>query len=212
MTAEAKRFELQALREPCACGRAHDLAVRRIVLRRGALDALPEVLRELGVFRKPTAVYDGHTYDAAGRRVRAALPACGSLVLPAAGLHADEHAVTLLEERLPADTDLLLAVGSGTLHDIVRYVAHGRGIPFLSVPTAASVDGFVSTVAAMTWRGVKVSSIASSPAAVVADSAVFAAAPRRLTASGAGSSHPIAEFEDRDNWWKNRRVEFYLVK
>ena len=34
----------------------------------------------------------------------------------------------------------------------------------------------------------------------------------RLTASGAGGSNPVAAFEDRDNWWKNRRVEFYLIK
>ncbi|WP_461256806.1 OmpA family protein [Treponema sp. R80B11-R83G3] len=34
----------------------------------------------------------------------------------------------------------------------------------------------------------------------------------RLTATGAGSSKTIAPFEDRDNWWKNRRVEFYLIK
>jgi flagellar motor protein MotB len=34
----------------------------------------------------------------------------------------------------------------------------------------------------------------------------------RLTAIGAGSSKTIADFEDRDNWWKNRRVEFYLIK
>ena len=34
----------------------------------------------------------------------------------------------------------------------------------------------------------------------------------RLSASGAGGSNPIAPFEDRDNWWKNRRVEFYLIK
>jgi len=34
----------------------------------------------------------------------------------------------------------------------------------------------------------------------------------RLTATGAGSSKTIAAFEDRENWWKNRRVEFYLIK
>jgi outer membrane protein OmpA-like peptidoglycan-associated protein len=37
-------------------------------------------------------------------------------------------------------------------------------------------------------------------------------ARNRLTAVGAGSSKTIAAFEDRDNWWKNRRVEFYLIK
>ena len=37
-------------------------------------------------------------------------------------------------------------------------------------------------------------------------------ARNRLTASGMGGSKPIVAFEDRDNWWKNRRVEFYLIK
>ncbi|MCL2764184.1 MAG: OmpA family protein [Treponema sp.] len=34
----------------------------------------------------------------------------------------------------------------------------------------------------------------------------------RLSAAGAGSSNTIVPFEDRDNWWKNRRVEFYLIR
>jgi len=37
-------------------------------------------------------------------------------------------------------------------------------------------------------------------------------ARNRLTASGAGSSNTIVPYEDRDNWWKNRRVEFYLIR
>lgn len=36
-----------------------------------------------------------------------------------------------------------------------RYCAHKLGIPFISMPTAASVDEFCSTVSAMTWRGCK---------------------------------------------------------
>jgi len=34
----------------------------------------------------------------------------------------------------------------------------------------------------------------------------------RLSFTGAGSSNTIAPFEDRDNWWKNRRVDFYLIR
>jgi outer membrane protein OmpA-like peptidoglycan-associated protein len=37
-------------------------------------------------------------------------------------------------------------------------------------------------------------------------------ARNRLSFSGAGSSNTLADFEDRDNWWKNRRVEFYLIR
>ena len=34
----------------------------------------------------------------------------------------------------------------------------------------------------------------------------------RLTAVGIGGARPLAPYSDRDNWWKNRRVEFILVK
>ena len=65
-----------------------------------------------------------------------------------------------------------------------RYLAYQYKIPFISVPTAASVDGFVSNVAAMTWKGLKKTVPAVAPLAVFADTDIFAHAPRRLTASG----------------------------
>ncbi|MDR2535926.1 MAG: pallilysin-related adhesin [Treponema sp.] len=34
----------------------------------------------------------------------------------------------------------------------------------------------------------------------------------RLNAIGMGSTKPVASLEDRNNWWKNRRVEFILIK
>jgi len=37
-------------------------------------------------------------------------------------------------------------------------------------------------------------------------------ARNRLSSAGVGGSSPVVKFEDRDNWWKNRRVEFILIK
>ncbi|MGP1593634.1 MAG: FlgD immunoglobulin-like domain containing protein [Treponema sp.] len=34
----------------------------------------------------------------------------------------------------------------------------------------------------------------------------------RLSSVGIGGTKPIASLSDRDNWWKNRRVEFVLIK
>ncbi|MDR1868814.1 MAG: OmpA family protein [Treponema sp.] len=34
----------------------------------------------------------------------------------------------------------------------------------------------------------------------------------RLFIYGAGGSNPVVAYEDRDNWWKNRRVDFILIK
>ena len=33
----------------------------------------------------------------------------------------------------------------------------------------------------------------------------------RLSYDGIGGAHPLAAWEDHDNWWKNRRVEFILT-
>ncbi|MDR1411565.1 MAG: gliding motility-associated C-terminal domain-containing protein [Spirochaetaceae bacterium] len=40
----------------------------------------------------------------------------------------------------------------------------------------------------------------------------FGVSRGRLSATGRGSTQPIIRFQDRDNWWKNRRVEFILIK
>ena len=93
---------------------------------------------------------------------------------------------SVMSEKEYKNIDFMIAVGSGTIHDITRYHAYEKKIPFLSVPTAASVDGFVSTVAAMTWHGFKKSFTAVAPCFVLADSEIFSKAPLRLTASGVG--------------------------
>ena len=103
-------------------------------------------------------------------------------------LHANEIGVAKVKEQLDPikEVDCMIAVGSGTVHDLTRYNAYERKIPFISVPTAASVDGYVSTVAAMSWYEFKKSMIAESPILVVADSRIITDAPMRLTASGVG--------------------------
>jgi flagellar hook assembly protein FlgD len=40
----------------------------------------------------------------------------------------------------------------------------------------------------------------------------FGVSRGRLSAIGMGGKRPIVKYEDRDNWWKNRRVEFILIK
>ncbi len=40
----------------------------------------------------------------------------------------------------------------------------------------------------------------------------FGVDKNRLSYVGMGGSRPVVPYEDRDNWWKNRRVEFILIK
>jgi len=166
----------------CTCGRTHDMATRLLIIEQGCLARFESLTADLPVNR--IAVYDRNTYEAVdGLRPRADR----EIILDLAGLHANEIAVAkVLAEIGDKKPELLLAVGSGTVHDVTRYCAAQIGVPFVSVPTAASVDGFCSTVAAMTWHGYKTTMSAVAPLMVVADLDVISRAPLRLALSGAG--------------------------
>lgn len=92
-----------------------------------------------------------------------------------------------VNNRLPADTGYLIAAGGGVLTDTGKYIGftHG-GIPVIVVPTAASVDGFAADSSVMTFRHFKHPLTTQAAVAIVADTAVLAKAPYRLTASGLG--------------------------
>jgi glycerol-1-phosphate dehydrogenase [NAD(P)+] len=79
-----------------------------------------------------------------------------------------------------------LAVGSGTITDIARFVSHRTGGSFISVPTAPSVDGFTSMGAPLVVEGVKVTALAQAPLAIFADLPTLASAPPLMIAAGFG--------------------------
>ena len=167
----------------CVCGREHKMETVLSVVECGCLREFDRYASQLEIHGCRTAVYDENTYRATADRHPTA---DHEIVLSPENLHADEHGVDLLLEKLPADTDILIAVGSGTVHDIVRYCAYQNGLTFISCPTAASVDGFCSSVAAMTWHGCKKTLTAVAPKMVIADIDVIKNAPIRLARSGFG--------------------------
>jgi len=167
----------------CACGKTHVMQTRFSVIEEGCLKNISQYFADYGINGSIVAVYDQNTYKATADRH---IPADFEVVLNPENLHANEHGVDLLKEKLPAAADFLVAVGSGTIHDITRYCAYERGLPFVSCPTAASVDGFCSSVAAMTWHGCKKTLTAVAPTIVVADIDIIKNAPIRLAKSGFG--------------------------
>lgn len=172
----------------CTCGKPHPISLSALVIEANGLEKLPQVIKSLGNFSSVVMICDEHTYVAAGQKVETLCSLSNIVCLPSPPhglLHADETAVSFVESHM-GHPDLLLAVGSGTIHDITRFVATTYHLPFVSIPTAASVDGFLSSIAAMTWQGIKKSFPAKPPIALVADSTVLANAPYRLTASGVG--------------------------
>lgn len=183
------KLDVQIFREPCTCGHQHTIVVDDIVIEEGALAYLPNIMKEkYSQYQHVAMLCDENTYEAAGKKVKDLYPEVIVLMLSSNNLHADEHGVKAAAKLLDQhkEIDFLIACGAGTIHDITRFHCYEKQIPFLSIPTAASVDGYVSTVAAMTWHGFKKSFTAVSPIFVLADTDVFSKAPKRLSASGVG--------------------------
>ena len=156
-----------------------------VVLADDAIERLPSRVQ-----RPALVVMDLNTQDAAGDRVLGALRSAGVVAEPLvferrSGLDATPDAVGRVREAL-RDGRLPVAVGAGVITDVVRYAAHTLGRDFISVPTAASMDGYASSVAPLMLDGVKVTYPARSPRAIFADPRVVAAAPAELTRSGLG--------------------------
>lgn len=137
-----------------------------------------------------TLVADTNTYAALGERVERALSAAGLEALPiilrGGEVAADEKRLVEVLVKAPPVPQTFLAVGSGTITDIARYISYRTGNKFVSVPTAASVDGFVSTGAPLVVGGIKDTYPSHGPYALFADLPTLMAAPRPLTAAGFG--------------------------
>lgn len=179
----------------CRCGSEHQMATRLCVIEAGALAHFEEYMVQIGVSGKRCVVYDTNTYAIPGLPHPAADQ---EVVLTAEGLHADEVSTARLLELMDDGMEVLVAVGGGTVHDIVRFCSKQLELPFISVPTAASCDGFCSNVAAMTWHGYKLTWPCAAPEMVVADLNIISAAPWFLTASGFGDM--VAKYVALADW------------
>ena len=173
----------------CSCGRVHSTDLKAVDIGRGALERLPELLRGLG-FHKAYIAADVNTWEAAGKKAAAILASRGfafeSFVLPDSELVPDEAAVGALLLHMPQDADMVLAVGSGTINDLCKYISRLRGLPYVILATAPSMDGFVSAGAALIVDHVKVTYDAQGPAAVLADTEILAQAPMEMITAGLG--------------------------
>ena len=166
------------------------METRLFLLENDALNQLPEAIRSLwGNDARPWLVADGNTWRAAGAEVAKILKAAGMegpdpFLFPGTPmLHADESNVNLLLEQFPENV-VPVAIGGGTVNDLVKRASGLRHVSYCCVPTAPSVDGYTSSGAALTASGLKQTLPCPAPLAVVADSDILRNAPPEMFAAG----------------------------
>ena len=197
----------------CACGKSHKVDIQAIRVGSGVMQELPGILRDLGASHI-FLVADNYTYEAAGRQVEQLLDQAGlayhkRVFQTETPLVPNEYALGSVLAAMTSQDDMLLAVGSGTLNDVTKYVSARTGVPYVIAATAPSMDGYASTVAPTILDGVKTTLPAGYPAAIVADVDILKDAPMPMLTAGFGDI--IGKFTSLADWRLSHQLngEYY---
>ena len=148
-------------------------------------DQARDLLDALNLSGRLALVSDPNTFDALGQQINRKLSNADLVVIDKP--MADDANIALLTDQT-RHADLLIAVGSGTLNDLCKYVSHQRSRPYVVFPTAPSMNGYTTATASISRDGEKLSLPAKPPIGIFFDLTVLACAPRRLIQAGVGDS------------------------
>ncbi|HYI24703.1 MAG TPA: iron-containing alcohol dehydrogenase, partial [Thermomicrobiales bacterium] len=167
---------------------------RHVVVAPDGMIAAGSLIPTLYPDRPVVVVADETTWRLAGKPTSDILVAAGHpildpVVFPATPtLRPDTRHVAAIRAKLEAAGQPVLpvAAGSGSINDLTKRAAHEAGLPYISVATAPSMDGYTASGAALIDKGVKQTFACDAPIAVIADLDVLCAAPAAMIASGYG--------------------------
>lgn len=170
----------------CTCGKPHPTVDVRRYAGDNAFAVLADDCREAVGDGRVLLVDDENTHVAAGAAVVEALKDRGIDPILAT-MPGDVEMTDATTERLMAGQDdigLIIAVGAGTINDLGKYAANAHGLDYWAVPTAPSMNGYTSSIAAVKIRGVKRTLPARPPRAIYAHPRIVREAPAKLRQSG----------------------------
>ena len=174
----------------------------------GAYLKAADIFKKYFQGKRPLIVADVHTWPVLGEKVydlflSEGLPAL-KFIIQEEEFHAEWKYVEMVDAQLDENPDaVLVSVGSGVINDLCKLSSHHHSQSYLTLPTAASVDGYSSFGASITFEGAKQTFSCPAPVAILADIDIIATAPAHMTAAGyadlaakvpAGGEWMIADF------------------
>ncbi len=175
----------------CSCGQTHSQPIKEITIMKGALERLGSINENLGVsFGKALIITDSILNQLIGDKIKSVLEA-GKMaysvcLFESAQVVPNEEAIVKIMADLDESFDFMIAVGSGAVNDLARFVSSRCRIPYISIPTAASMDGYSAEVSLLVLNGIKTTIKATYPLAIYADVDILKNAPAKLVAAGFG--------------------------
>jgi glycerol-1-phosphate dehydrogenase [NAD(P)+] len=160
---------------------------REVLVGNGTLSRTAEVARMLGFTKSALIIAGSKTYEVAGKRVKALLEEEGMQIDVFTVETATIGDVEAVEARIKqVKPEVVFGVGGGTKIDVAKLSSANQMIPFISVPTTASHDGFASPLTSVKGFSQPFSVMAQAPLAIIADTGIISQAPWRFSVSGSG--------------------------
>ncbi|NOW03912.1 sn-glycerol-1-phosphate dehydrogenase [Clostridium beijerinckii] len=182
--------EMADMEFDCSCGKKHRIDIKHIYVGENAYNRILDVAKEI-LPKEILLVSDNNTYKALGKCVENELTESGyninNIILVSDGdLIPDEKAIGRVLVEVNNETELIIAVGSGSINDICRIISAKTHIPYVIMGTAPSMDGYASTVSPLIIDGAKVTYPGTNPYAIIADSNIMKDAPFEMICAGFG--------------------------
>jgi glycerol-1-phosphate dehydrogenase [NAD(P)+] len=186
----------------CQCGKTHSVNIDKIIVEKGAINKVPDVLKEMGC-KNALVVAGNRTYEVAGKTV-AELLVVSHIKHKVFVYKAEDHlvpneeAVGRLALQVEQDTDVIITVGSGSLNDLVKFMSWLVKVPSVVVATAPSMDGYASDISPLIIDNLKTSIPSAYPKVIIGDVDILKKAP--MTMILAGFADVIGKYSALNDW------------
>ena len=173
----------------CRCGRTHLSTIEHILVEDGALLKLPEILKGYS-YENICIISDIHTELAAGKAVGSILSGAGyeykKIIIQENALIPDEYAIGTIMSQIDRHCGLIIAVGSGMINDLCKFIACQLNADYFVIATAPSMVGYASGAAQLIVRHMKTTYEVRLPKAILADIKILCEAPMEMINAGFG--------------------------
>ncbi len=171
----------------CDCGRTHYVPIKGVEIGPGALNKLPQYVKEFG-YKRPYFICDEITYRVAAQRCEELLQAEGipTATVKLSHLGFDEATLGEIVINMPVDCDLMIAVGTGSITDMIRYTSYKLHLPCFTVATGAPMDGFAASIGILNVNKLKATLQAHNTEVIIGDTDILKTAPYWMTVAGFG--------------------------
>ena len=193
------------------CHRDHKIPFKIVKSEKNLVDQIPGVIESiLGRVEGIGVVYDRQIEEKVTTHVLTPLQAMGmatvKIPLGEKGrlLSPDVEIGDQAAGKLPDGIEILIGAGSGVISDLTKWIATKRGLPFVLVGTAASMNAYTSITATMTEDNVKTSRWLDPASAVLLDADLLSTAPQEMTCAGIGDL--LARNISNADWKLSERI------